>query len=102
MDKGLIIRILVSILTWVNTTCAANGVQVISIGNDELYLVVSIIVTFVVFLWTGWRNNNFSTAAKQAQEYLSELKLEEILEKTYSDNRMDDEDIVEAEKNKTK
>lgn len=101
MDKGLIIRIIVSVLAWANTTWAVQGVQVIPIGDDELYLLVSIVVTFIVFLWTGWKNNNFTQAAKEAQEFLKNSKIEKLFNKIYSDNRMDDEDILEAQKNET-
>lgn len=77
MDKGLLIRLITSIIIWANMTLAAAGIQVIPIGEETVYIIVSLIVTFISFLWCGWKNNNFTGAAKEAQEFLKEIKLQD-------------------------
>lgn len=89
MDKGLLIRLITSIIIWVNMTLAAAGVQIIPIGEETVYIIVSLIVVFVSFLWCGWKNNNFTGAAKEAQEFLKEIKLQDKF-----DNIIHAEDIT--------
>lgn len=81
MDKGLLIRLITSIVVWANMTLAAAGIQVIPIGEETVYIIVSLIVVFASFLWCGWKNNNFTGAAKEAQEFLKEIKLQDKFDK---------------------
>ena len=89
MDKGLLVRLITSIIVWANMTLAAAGVQVIPIGEETVYILVSLIVVFASFLWCGWKNNNFTGAAKEAQEFLKEIKLQDKF-----DNIIHAEDIT--------
>lgn len=93
MDKALAARVITMIIMWINTMFASNGVQLIPLGDEDIYLIVSLLITLGVSAWSFWKNNNFTAAAKKAQEVLEELKVEKTLELAYTDNRMDEEDM---------
>lgn len=93
MDKALAARVITMIIMWINTLFASQGIQLIPFGGEDIYLIVSLIITLGVSAWSFWKNNNFTTASKKAQEVLEELKVEKTLELAYCDNRMDEEDV---------
>lgn len=74
MDKNLIIRLIVSIVTFINMLANIFGFNPLPLEEETIYTVVSAIATVVVWAWGFWKNNNFTKAAKQAQKMLDDLK----------------------------
>ena len=74
MDTQLIVRIIVSIVTIVNAFAAALGVPPLDVDENTIYTVVSFIAMVAAWVWGFWKNNNFTEAAKKAQETLVDLK----------------------------
>lgn len=74
MDTQLIVRIIVSIVTMVNAFAAALGVPPLDVDENTIYTVVSFIAMVAAWVWGFWKNNNFTEAAKKAQETLVDLK----------------------------
>lgn len=72
-----IIRTIVLVLALVNQVLAIYGKEVIPVTEDEVYQLVTLIVTIASTLWAWWMNNSFTQAALMADEYLERLRIEQ-------------------------
>ena len=71
MDTQLIVRIIVSIIAFVNLLASNFGFNPLNLDEGTVYTVVSAIAALVAWVWGFWKNNNFTEAAKAAQETLA-------------------------------
>lgn len=69
-DVGTITRTIVLALAWINQYLAINHISPIPV--DEV--AISTVLTGIVSIWSWWKNNNFSHAAKKGQEKIHEVK----------------------------
>lgn len=69
-----IIRTIVLILALANQVLAIYGKEKIPITEDEVYQIVTLIVTIASSLWAWWKNNSFTAPAIKADEYLAKLR----------------------------
>lgn len=74
ISPATIVRTVVLLFTLVNQMLIMSGKNPLPFAEDEIYTVVSGVVTVVVTLWTWWKNNSFTGAAVKADAYLKELK----------------------------
>ena len=74
MDTQLIVRIIVSFITMINAFAATFGFSPIDVDENTIYTVVSFVAMLAAWVWGFWKNNNFTEAAKKAQEHLNNLK----------------------------
>ena len=72
-----IIRTIVLILALANQVLAIYGKEKIPITEDEVYQLVTLIVTVVSALWAWWKNNSFTQPAIKADEYMERLRKEQ-------------------------
>jgi len=72
-----IIRTIVLILALINQVLAIMGKGQIPITEDEVYQLVTLLVTVGSALWAWWKNNSFTLPALKADEYLERLRKEE-------------------------
>lgn len=72
-----IIRTIVLILALVNQVLAIMGKQKIPITDDEIYQLVSLLITICSAMWAWWKNNSFTQAAIEADVYLEKLREEQ-------------------------
>ena len=72
-----IIRTIVLILALANQVLAIYGKEKIPITEDEVYQLVTLIVTVTSALWAWWKNNSFTLPALKADEYLERLRKEQ-------------------------
>lgn len=72
-----IIRTIVLILALANQVLAIYGKQKIPITEDEVYQLITLIVTIGSALWTWWKNNSFTQPAIKADEYMEKLRQEQ-------------------------
>ena len=72
-----IIRTIVLILALANQVLAIYGKQKIPITEDEVYQLITLIVTIGSALWTWWKNNSFTQPAIKADEYMDKLRQEQ-------------------------
>lgn len=70
MDTGTIVRTIILALAWINQILAINHISPIPV--DEV--TISSVITGLVSLWTWWKNNNFTHAAKQGQKKIHAVK----------------------------
>lgn len=72
-----IIRTIVLILALANQVLAIMGKQAIPVTEDEVYQLVTLLITIGAALWSWWKNNSFTLPAIKADEYLEKLRKEE-------------------------
>jgi SPP1 family holin len=68
MDKGTVVRIILFALAWLNQFLVSKGQAPLPVLDE---VVVAAIVTFIISLWTLWKNNYITpkgTAQKKALE----------------------------------
>lgn len=65
------------ILALINQVLAITGRQAIPITEDEVYQLITLVVTIAATLWSWWKNNSFTVPALKADEYLDKLRKEE-------------------------
>lgn len=71
-----IIRTIILILTLANQALAIMGKEQIPITENDVYQLVTLIVTIATALWCWWKNNSFTLPAIKADEYLAKLRKE--------------------------
>lgn len=76
MDKDLIVRIIISVITFINLLSTQFNFNPLPISDETVYTVVSAVITLITWIWGFWKNNNFTKEAKEAQLYLNDLKSE--------------------------
>lgn len=80
IKSSTIVRTIVLVITLLNTILTAFGVNPLPFSDDQIYEIVSALVTVVVSLWAWWKNNSFTKAARVADEVLAEIKYGEDFE----------------------
>lgn len=71
-----IIRTIVLAVTLVNQVLTMFGKNPLPFAEDELYALLSTAATIAATLWAWWKNNSFTAAAIEADEYLAGIKSE--------------------------
>lgn len=71
-----IIRTIVLIIALVNQVLAIMGKQAFPVTEDEVYQVVTLIVTIGASVWTWWKNNSFTSEAIAGDNLMNRLKKE--------------------------
>ena len=66
-----IIRTIVLILALANQVLAIMGKQAIPVTEDEVYQLVTLLITIGAALWSWWKNNSFTLPAQQADNYMN-------------------------------
>lgn len=74
VSSQTIARTIVLFLALLNQLLATFGKGTLDIVEDDVYQVVSLIVTISSTLVAWWKNNSFTGAAVEADEVLKELK----------------------------
>lgn len=71
-----IIRTIVLIIALANQALAICDKEKIPVTDDEIYQLVTLIITIGSALWAWWKNNSFTLPAIKADEYLAKLRKE--------------------------
>lgn len=71
-----IIRTIILIIALANQALAIMGKQAIPVTEDEVYQLVTLLITIGAALWSWWKNNSFTLPAIKADEYLEKLRRE--------------------------
>lgn len=69
-----IVRTIVLFIMVINAFCSLMGWTPIQIQEETIYQIVSAIGVVISAIWAWWKNNSFTSAAQQADEYCAELK----------------------------
>ncbi len=72
LDKGTVLRIAALVIALANQVIAVLGAT--TYANALWYQITSIIITAATALFTAWKNNDFTDAAKLGTKVLKALK----------------------------
>lgn len=76
-DKTTIARTVILFLSLVNVVLQLFGIKALPISNELVNEAVSVGFLLYSAVSSWWHNNSFTSCAKQADEYLKELKKSE-------------------------
>lgn len=71
-----IIRTIILIIALANQALAIMGKEAIPVTDDQVYQLITLVITIIASLWTWWKNNSFTLPAIKADEYLEKLRRE--------------------------
>lgn len=69
-----IIRLIVTAVLLVNATLTAKGVNPIPFDANTFTEVATQVAAAIAVIWSWWKNNNVTKAARYTQDSLNELK----------------------------
>jgi SPP1 family holin len=69
-----IVRTIVLIIALINQVLAIFGREAFPVTEDEIYQLVSILVTIGASAWSWWKNNSFTHAAIEGDKLKDRLK----------------------------
>lgn len=72
-----IIRTIVLVIALINQVLAIVGREAIPVTEEDVYQVVTIVVTIGAAVWAWWKNNSFTKAAILGDMAMSEAKIKE-------------------------
>lgn len=78
VKKSTIIRTIAVIIVILNIILERCGVDIINMTEYEIGMVVEVIIEIAVILVGFWKNNSFSPKAIKADEFLQQLRDEEV------------------------
>ena len=73
-DKGLMLRVAALAYALINQFLVAAGYSPLPFAEAEVEQFVSMALTMFATVWIGYKNNNFTDEAKEAQQVLNEKK----------------------------
>ncbi|GGP16487.1 SPP1 phage holin family protein [Oceanobacillus neutriphilus] len=68
------IRLTVLVIVFVNTAAMMLGYRLIPLSNEDLVSVLSLIALLVSEIWNHWKNNSYTSQAKEADKLMKKLK----------------------------
>lgn len=74
VSKATIARTVVLMIALLNQVLTMSGHNPLPFSEDEIYTVVTGILTVGATVWAWWKNNSFTPAAIAGDEYKDKLK----------------------------
>lgn len=71
-----IIRTIITAIALINSVLVMFGKTPLPFENEELYEGLSAFMAISTTIWSWWKNNSFTRAAIEADEYMNKLKEE--------------------------
>lgn len=96
VTAGTWVRVVLFLLGVVNYFLTAFGVKTIQFDNEQVTQIVNAVYIAVTGFYALWKNNNFTSEAKEAQKYLDDMKAVKwnTQHKKVVEAQTKDEDIV--------
>lgn len=69
-----IVRTVILVVALVNQVLTMSGHSMLPISDEQITEVITLVFTIGASLWAWWKNNSFTKAAIEADEYLEDLK----------------------------
>lgn len=76
ISTGTIIRTCVLVVALINQVLTMTGRSVLPFDEQQITDGLSMLFTVAAALWAWWKNNSFTSEAKEADVYLKERKAE--------------------------
>lgn len=72
-----IVRTIILVVALINQILTATGKNPLPFSESEMYEGLTAVATIAASVWAWWKNNSFTKAAINADEYMNELKQRE-------------------------
>lgn len=69
-----IVRTVILVVALVNQVLTMSGHSMLPISDEQITEVITLVFTIGASLWAWWKNNSFTKAAIEADEYLEDLR----------------------------
>ena len=76
IDKATLVRTIILFFSVLNIILERFGISAIPIEDELVNEVISVVLLIFSTVSSWWKNNSFTKEARQADEYLKELKEE--------------------------
>lgn len=73
IKKDTIVRTIVLVIALVNQALAIFGKEAFPVTEDQVYQLVTLLITIGAAVWAWWKNNSFTRHAIMADDYFKEL-----------------------------
>lgn len=96
VTAGTWVRVVLFLLGVVNYFLTAFGIDIIKFDNEQITQLVNAVYIAVTGFYTLWKNNNFTAEAREAQQYLDDMKAVKgnVQSTTVVKAQTEDDDIV--------
>lgn len=95
VTAGTWVRVVLFLLGVVNYFLAAFGIDIIKFDNEQITQLVNAVYIAVTGFYTLWKNNNFTAEAREAQQYLDDMKtVKGNVQPTTVEETTENDDIV--------
>lgn len=74
MTKSTIARLILIIIVIINLILKSLGMDLIQIGEAEIFEAVELIIEIAIIVVAAWKNNSVTAKAIEADIYLKKLK----------------------------
>lgn len=74
VSKGTILRTAALIMALINQILLGMGFEPFPYEADELYEIISALLTAITAIWAWWKNNSFSDEAIQADRVMKNIR----------------------------
>lgn len=74
IESGTIARTIVLFVALLNSVLTMCGANPLEISDDTIYSIVSAVFMIGSAVWSWWKNNSFTAAAKEADEYMKRIR----------------------------
>ena len=74
-----IVRTIILVIALANQALAICGKQAFPVTEDQVYQVVSLVVTIGSAVWAWWKNNSFTHAAIEGDKIKDAIKAGELV-----------------------
>lgn len=76
ITAGTIARTVVLVIALINQVLTMAGINPLPWSDDEVYTGVTAVLTVGAALWSWWKNNSFTAAAREADGMLKVIREE--------------------------
>jgi len=76
VKTATIIRTIILFVTLINQTLVFFGKNPLPFSDEDLYGILSTVITIGATIWAWWKNNSFTSAAILSDELMHEIKNE--------------------------
>lgn len=74
VTKETIIRTIILLIALVNQVLTSFGKNPLPFSDDQIYELITLVVTIGSAAWAWWKNNSFTQEALRADEYMKEAR----------------------------
>ena len=68
------VRLIVMVIVFINSVSVMVGKPILPFDDEQIVVGISIVAMIVTEIWNHWKNNSYTSEAREADIYMSKLK----------------------------